>query len=65
MDKQQCHSTDDQQGNPTDDHVPDGLSIQISVDSDNTVTCVECMQMKCGSLFNWVFDNKEALPFPC
>ncbi|KAL8156871.1 hypothetical protein AgCh_001827 [Apium graveolens] len=23
------------------------------------------MQKECGSLFNWVFENKEALPFPC
>ena len=65
-DDQQSYPTDDQQGNPIDDnYVPDGWSIQTSVDSDNTVTCVECLQKECGSLFKWVFENKEALPFPC
>ena len=65
-DDQQSYPTDDQQSYPTDNkHIPDGWSIQIYVDSDNTITCVECMKKECGSLFNWVFENKEALPFPC
>ncbi|KAL8092316.1 hypothetical protein AgCh_034568 [Apium graveolens] len=42
---------------PTDDQ------IQISVDSDNTVTCVECLQKKCGSLLSRNLRTKKHYHF--
>ena len=42
---------------PTDD------KIQISVDSDNTVTCIECLQKESGNLFNRVLRTNKHYHF--